>query len=438
MNRKTLVIVGAGSMSTLWTVRHVCAHSKQFGATRVLLYDRNVARSETTARLCRLMPEFDADVVGVQAVADLSEALPGADAVYCLLRLDADRDREEASRCIENGIHSDATFGPGSVTLALRHGPVILDIARRMEAHCPDVPLLIFTNCVTILTDLVRRHTAIKAIGICPGVENIKSDLLHLHYDPPGPLTGLVYRGGGLNHFSWVTRDSTYEGERLGDYLAKHIQTLDDGKVCPWCLWHYEKRVFEFTGQMPMNNGHLYRFFFYDDVVADEKAQLMANRAGQPSAADPWPERDRLSRKTKIPDYWDTFGVVGNGRFSECPGTKAMFSTWYDLGWEVGLNIPNYGHVAGLPEGCVVEATCRVTAKDCEPLGLDPIPECVKGISQAVAAQQRMVADLVLNPTLKGLQKAIFADPCHRNLEKVETVTALLWESFASGQVEGA
>ena len=432
INPKKLVIIGAGSMAALRIVYRVCEYSKQFGPTCVVLYDRLAGRAQIMARLCRLMPEFDPDSIEVKVAADLSEALQGADAVYCMLRLDFGAEQAEVQSCLENGIYGNATFGPSSVMLALRHGPVMLDIARQMERHCPQATFFIFTNPVTMLTDLVGRYTAIRTIGVCPGVENIKSDMLQLHYDSLGPIKGLVYRGGGLNHFSWVSKDSTYNGELLAEYMKKYINTIDESRVPPWCLWRYEKPVFELTGQMPMNNGHFYHFFFYDEFVADEQQRLSANREKGQHAPDPWQERDRISRQTHIPGYWDYFGVKGLGLFVECPGVKAMFSAWYDLGWEASVNIPNRGHVADLPEGCIVEATCRVMSKGCEPLGLDPIPECVKGITQAVAFHQKMVADLVLNPTLKGLKETVFADPCHRNLKNVEKVTSLLWDLFTS------
>lgn len=432
MAPRTLVMLGAGSISTLRTVYHICQHARKHGPVRVRLCSRTLGRVAIVARLCRLMPEFDPECIEVTVADDLTKALEGADAVYCLLRTSADRDRNEKAISLEHGMHSDPTFGPGSVTLALRQGPVVLDLARQMERLCPAALLFIFTNPVTILTDLVRRNTTIKAIGLCSGVENIKSDMLHLHYDPPGPLTGLAYRGGGLNHFSWVTRDSTFRGVPLGDYLAGHIRTLDDSRICPWCLWPHEKRVFEFTGQMPMNNGHLYHFFFYDEVVAAERARLAGGQTASVAGHDPWPERERLSRQTRIADYWATFGVTGNDCHVECPGTKAMFSYWHDLGWEVGLNVPNQGHVAGLPEGCVVEATCRVTARGCEPLGLDPIPACVQGLTRAVAEHQRLVADLIIKPSLKGFEEALFADPCLRNLERIKRVADRLWNSLAA------
>ena len=58
------------------------------------------------------------------------------------------------------------TVGAGGLARALRNIPVVVDIARHMEALCPDAWLLNYTNPMTTLCRAVTRETGIKTIGL--------------------------------------------------------------------------------------------------------------------------------------------------------------------------------------------------------------------------------------------------------------------------------
>ena len=51
------------------------------------------------------------------------------------------------------------TVGPGGITRALRNIPVLVGIARDMEAVCPDAWMLNITNPMTALCRAVTRET---------------------------------------------------------------------------------------------------------------------------------------------------------------------------------------------------------------------------------------------------------------------------------------
>jgi alpha-galactosidase/6-phospho-beta-glucosidase family protein len=437
MKDKKVVIIGAGALRTIRLVHGAMELSRQFGRSRIVLMDLNRQRAEAVERLCRLMPQFDPQAVELSVEDRFEQAIDGADCVYVVVRLDGAQEGWDKGVCLRHGYHGDDTYGPSAIMLGLRTGAVLLKMAREMEKRCPDAWLCVFSNPVTMNTDMLSRYTKIKTLGLCGGVENFRLDMEHLHFDPPGGLEGLSYRGAGLNHFSWVAPGSTYKGECVYDYLRRYLPTVDQRKIVPWCLWPYESRVFEMTGRMPMNNGHFYHYFMYDEVVAEEsKGFLTPPPAAAPAVpalpcpADPWQKRFELSRRTAIDDYWTTLGFTVDDLVRTEVGLRAVWSMWYDQGWEIGANVPNRGHAVGLPNGAVVEATCRMTARGAEPLGIDAIPPMLKGLMPAVAYQQRMVADLIVNPSKKGLIDAVFADPCHRSLKSTYAIADELWAAF--------
>jgi len=422
-------ILGAGSLKTLKVIRDIIRVFQPYNRVHVALMDINAEKAGTMMRLARLMQEFDPAVCKLSATDDFTRAADGADCIFCQFRLDMASEQWERRTCARYGYHGCDTFGPTSIALAMRNAPVILDMARTVERVCPEAWLLMFCNPVTMLTDILARYSHVKAIGVCEGAENFLSDWEHLHFEQP--VEGLDYRGGGLNHFSWVTRDSTYRGTPVADYLREYLPTIDEDKIAPVCMWPKEKRVFEMTGQMPLNNGHFYHFFFYDEIAEAARRGLERPPAAPPAGPreDPWKRLIEISHRERVENLWDAIGYHRSlGRTDV--GVRAICSIHNNLGWTLAVNTPNRGHVVDIPESSVVETTCRLTARGAEPLGLDAVPPMVKGLTQAVSWQQRMVADFAVDPTKKGFIDAIFADPCHRSERSTLAVADKLWEAL--------
>src|SRR5213594_1956827 len=67
------------------------------------------------------------------------------------------------------GIHQQIgdSVGPGGILRALRSVPVLLDIARDVEAVAPDAWLVNVTNPLTALCRSVTRETNVKTVGLC-------------------------------------------------------------------------------------------------------------------------------------------------------------------------------------------------------------------------------------------------------------------------------
>ena len=61
--------------------------------------------------------------------------------------------------------------GPGGMFHFLRNLPPLLNIARRMEALCPEAWLINYTNPEAKLVEAVLKLTKIRAVGVCHGFE---------------------------------------------------------------------------------------------------------------------------------------------------------------------------------------------------------------------------------------------------------------------------
>ena len=94
------------------------------------------------------------------------------------------------------------SVGPGGIMRALRSVPVLLDIARDVEAVAPDAWLVNVTNPLTALCRSVTRETNVKTVGLCNewvGCSWILSLLFDCGMDDIDPILG------GVNHYPLAT-----------------------------------------------------------------------------------------------------------------------------------------------------------------------------------------------------------------------------------------
>ncbi len=141
----------------------------------------------------------------ITSTTRLADALPGAGAVILAIELnryfywaqDFHVPRTFGFRQIygENG-------GPGGLFHALRNMGPTVDVARAMEAHCPDAWLVNYTNPLTKLSEAAARLADIRVVGLCHGVFHGVEQVARILELPPERLDA---KASGLNHFTWFT-----------------------------------------------------------------------------------------------------------------------------------------------------------------------------------------------------------------------------------------
>ena len=119
--------------------------------------------------------------------------------------------------------------GPGSFSHTARNLPLIMAIARDMEALCPDAFYLNLVNPLIRLTTAVHSYSTIKVVGLCHQLlwgyamaAAVLADRwgiavpagFHVHTDPENKaallsvaneaVKHLDIKAAGINHFSWV------------------------------------------------------------------------------------------------------------------------------------------------------------------------------------------------------------------------------------------
>ena len=106
------------------------------------------------------------------------------------------------------------TLGIGGIFRALRTIPVMRDLARDMEAVCPNAWLLNYTNPMAMLTGYMQRYTGVNTVGLCHSVQVCSLRLLERlgMEEYIGKTTETI---AGINHMAWLLELRDLEGNDL-------------------------------------------------------------------------------------------------------------------------------------------------------------------------------------------------------------------------------
>ena len=124
------------------------------------------------------------------------------------------------------------SVGPGGIMRALRSVPVLLDIARDVDAVAPDAWLVNVTNPLTALCRSVTRETNVKTVGLCNewvGCTWMLSLLFDSGMHDIDPILG------GVNHYPLAT-SLRVAGEDDG-FVRLHALLNDPERCATEPIW---------------------------------------------------------------------------------------------------------------------------------------------------------------------------------------------------------
>ncbi|MBM4037748.1 MAG: hypothetical protein FJ290_04470 [Planctomycetes bacterium] len=217
-----VVFVGGGAHRHLGILRGAMARKPIFDRGEIVLYDIAQPRAEAMGRMVMKTPEFAALSCKATWDASLERALDGADAVSVVLMAGSPRSFALGNLASQkHGFMSSDQLSPNGAFLALKGGPILMDVARKMERLCPDAWLIDFANPVAVLSAAVNNHTRIRCLGVCAGYQNHAWDLPRL-MGRDELCHEFDLHVAGVNHLSFIL-GGTYHGQDIYQLLAKHL-----------------------------------------------------------------------------------------------------------------------------------------------------------------------------------------------------------------------
>lgn len=317
------------------------------------------------------------------------------------------------------------TSGPGGLARALRHIPVMVEIAQDMEQLCPSATLYNFTNPLTVLTQAVNTLTRVRCIGLCIGVDLTWDHICRVIGIEKSQTSILA---GGINHCHWIY-DLRIRGEDAMPVLQAALDELD-GK--PWAIEHHRSKykdlvrrpqepyageplctsLFRHFGAYPgPGDGHVGEFF------PQQMKNLIKNEAQFQGAAI-------RNVKQTYPRLVEKMQAIASGKEPVDAEDFAREMAWEhtqfldivvsqqdNLGNTFYVNLPNQGIITSLPAGVVVEVPARVDAAGVHPFALGDLPAPVIPVLAHKTASLGLIIEAALEGSRRKAVQAMINDP---------------------------
>jgi len=415
-----IVIVGAGSrIFAARTVADLYLSSDLQGAELVLVDISEEALERTWAFVQRLQ-EHMPDQLQLSRTTDQREALAGADFVVTSIAVNRmDLWRQDYLEPLRLGFHHcyGENGGPGAVFHTLRNLTPMVTIARDMEELCPDAWILNFTNPENRVCLALNRHSSIKTVGLCGGVD--LSTLGRFSEFLGIPRERMTAKVGGVNHFNWMLEFWDKEtGEDLFPRLRARVDEIGPPKGFEMCCELWDRfGVFPTTGDSHVGEylsyGHEYftKGFDYDHFL--DQHRTVETRLG------PYVDGSKpIADWVRPPSDADALSF---GRTLAIEVIEHLH--WRKKGRLLSVIVPNQGAIDNLAEDSLVETAGLFEDGSLrgEPVGA--LPTAIASmVRREQDIQELVVAAWAENSRSLALQ-ALLLDP---NVDSVRRAEALL------------
>jgi alpha-galactosidase len=304
------------------------------------------------------------------------------------------------------------TLGPGGVFRALRTIPVLLDLCDDMDNVAPEALLLNYVNPMAANCWAVAQATGRPHVGLCHSVQGTGA-MLARWIDVP--YEEVISFCAGINHQAWFL-DFRRGNQDLYPRIWEAIEQPEIVVQEPVRI-----DIMKYFGYfVTESSGHASEYVPY----FRKSAQMI--------------ETELVPRFKNEHDAWFDFSRTG-GYLRHCISRSAESREEYrellagvrDLPTartleygsfiieametnrpaRVNGNVPNYGLIDNLPEGCCVEVPCLVDGNGIQPTAVGSLPQQLAAINRLSVNVQALIVEAALSGDVDAVHHAIMLDP---------------------------
>ena len=415
MGRPKIVIIGIGSFTFGVEVLRDVFQTHELRGVELALVDLDAGRLGLMAKLAGRLNEASGWGVEVRATQDRAEVLPGADFVITAIEINRDALwRLDHEICLRNGIPSvlSENGGPGGLSHALRTVPHMVAVARDIERLCPDALLLNYTNPEGRVCLAIRRHTSVRAVGLCHGVANTAPFVANVLERRPEEID---LRAAGVNHFTWMT--SLTDARTGADlYPAFHERlAAEPADVWPLCRLLSDRfGIFPTTG-----DNHVGEYIGWAAEITGTGGyhyeRAAALREGARQNIEGWAAGEKpVDSLLAQPSREARAGLAVTGIVADVltGGT----------GRRPSLILPNEGYIDNISRDAVVEVPGLVENGRMCALPVGELPGPVASMVQNEVEIQKLAVDAAVSGSRDLAMQALLIDPVANSARKAEAV----------------
>ena len=433
-----LTILGGGGFRVPLVYRALLADGSDHRVTQVRLHDTDETRLRGIAQVLAAMAAGRPDAPDVLVTTALDQALAGADFVFSAIRVGGTAGRAlDEQVAARHHLIGQETTGVGGISYALRGLPVVVELAERIRAVCPQAWVINFTNPAGLVTEMMRRTLGDRVVGICDSPVGLARRVLRTLENAALVRPGSAARVGlggsavhvdyvGLNHLGWLRGLHVDGQDVLPELLARPdlLGSFEEGRL-------FKAEWLQTLGAVP--NEYLHYYYYQREALAAETAAettrgvyLQRQQAGFYTVAADLPpdeahslwERTRADREaTYMATNREAAGSFERDEADLVSGgydqvaLAIMHAIAHDDAAELILNVANRGLLAELDETAVVEVPCRVDAAGVHPLPAAPLPGYARGLVTQVKHVERCTIQAALSGSREAALRALAAHP---------------------------
>ncbi len=430
-----IVIIGGGSVQWMPTIVRDLAVTAELAGSHIVLEDIEPKHLDYTLPMARRVLEQVGTGCTVEATTDQRAALDGADSVILTISTGGlDTMRHDLEIPGKYGVYQPVgdTVGPGGISRAWRNIPVVVGIARDMEALCPRAWLLNYTNPMSTLCRCVTRTTGVRVIGLCHEIYGglaLVREIFGLETNDR-----LEWRAAGINHLAFFL-ELRLDGEdafpRLREFIREHPM-LDRGAVEPASPWFpfcdrasVKFELFGVFGALAVAaDRHVAEFFPYFLTEETDRGRKYGV------------ELTRISHRQQLMDEaFERAARLGRGEetLDLTPSQEAAARIIAALDghgeYTDVMNLPNTGQIPGLPADAIVESRATIAAGAVVPEDVGELPPAIRAVLEHHIRIQEMTVEAALTGDRNLALQAFLLDPLVRDFVAGKRMFAELLEA---------
>lgn len=417
-----ITYIGGGSRGWAWQLMSDLAKEEQLNG-KVKLYDIDyeAARHNMAIGNGLKVREDVKSKWDYEAVATLDEALEDADFVIISILPGTFKEMASDVHTPEKyGIYQAVgdTVGPGGIVRGLRTVPMFVEIAKAIEANCPEAWVINYTNPMSLcVKTLYEAFPQIKAFGCCHEVFNTQKLLAAALEDMEG-IKGVTREEIkinvlGINHFTWLDKASYKNIDLLPIYERfvdkYHLTGFETEKAGHWMNDHFgscnrvQFDLFKRYGLIAAAGDRHLAEFMQGNWYIENPAQVMEWKYSLTPVS--WRKEDlkeRLAKSERLVKGEEDFTIEDTGE----EGVRQIKAI---LGLEdlvSNVNVPNKGQITNLPLGAIVETNAVFRRDEVTPVLAGSLPAGIASIAARHIANTQMALEAALE---KDKEKAFLA-----------------------------
>ncbi|NOH35414.1 MULTISPECIES: 6-phospho-beta-glucosidase [Vibrio] len=403
-----VVVIGGGSSYTPELVEGLLKRHHELPITDLWLVDieAGLEKAQIIADLTKRMINKVNCEINVHLTTDRQLALKDADFVCSQFRAGRLEARLRDERiALKYRMIGQETNGLGGFSNACRTIPIALEIAKEMEALCPNAWLLNFTNPSGMVTEALLKHSSIKTVGLCNVPVNMELGAAKMLGAKREDITMQI---AGLNHLVWA-RKVLHEGQdKLGEVINQLLGGND--QMMP-------KNIppFEWDGELIRSLNIIpcayLRYYYQSRDILDKEFEASKNNANR---ADLVAQVEKQLLEIYKDPMLDTKPQLleerGGAYYSEA-ACELMSSIYNNKRSIMHVNTRNNGAIQGLPDDCAVEVSSVITSSEIIPLNVEPFDSDTLRLIQQMKEFETLTVKAAITGDIATAKRALILNP---------------------------